>query len=48
MELAGQLSFISVGIGIALVIFGLIKYFRQRSEEKQRQRERRPTDGNPL
>lgn len=48
MELAGQLSFISVGIGIVLVILGLIKYFRQRAEEKRQRQERHPPDGKPL
>ena len=37
MELAGQLSVISVGIGIILVISGLVKYFRQRAERKRRE-----------
>ena len=38
MELAGQLSVISVGIGIILVIYGIIKYFRQRAELKRGER----------
>ena len=35
MELAGQLSAVSVGIGIILVIFGLVKFFRQRAQQKR-------------
>lgn len=35
MELAGQLSFISVGIGVVLVAYGLVKYFKQRAEQKR-------------
>ena len=33
MELASQLSVISVGIGIILFGFGLVKYFKQRAEQ---------------
>ncbi len=39
MELASQLSFISVGIGVALVIHGLFKFFKQRSAQKRQERE---------
>lgn len=42
MELASQLSIISVGIGAIMVVFGLIKFFRQRAEQKRQQR--RATD----
>lgn len=45
MELAGQLSVISVGIGIILVIYGIVKYFRQRAELKRRERTDGTTEG---
>ena len=44
MELASQLSFISVGIGVIMVIFGLVKYFKQRAAAKRLQRGEQPTD----
>ncbi|MCQ3803744.1 MAG: hypothetical protein OXC98_10175 [bacterium] len=37
MELASQLSFISVGIGVIMVIYGIVKFFRQRADLKKRQ-----------
>lgn len=45
MELAGQLSMISVGIGIVLVVFGLVKFFRHRAEQKRQERPEPHTDG---
>ena len=45
MELASQLSFISVGIGIIMVVLGLVKYFRQRAEQRRVQRAQGPPDG---
>lgn len=45
MELASQLSFISVGIGIIMVILGLVKYFKQRAALKRTQAEG-PTESN--
>ena len=47
MELAGQLSFISVGIGIIMVIFGLVKYFKQRAALKKMQVEGPPESHEP-
>jgi len=35
MELAGQLSMISVGIGIILVAYPLIKHFRRWAHQKK-------------
>ncbi|MCE2526448.1 MAG: hypothetical protein J4G00_02805 [Actinomycetia bacterium] len=45
MELASQLSFISVGIGVIMVIYGLVKFFRQRAEQKRRARDQHSRDG---
>ena len=46
MELASQLSFISVGIGIIMVVLGLVKYFKQRAALKRMQQAEGPADGN--
>ena len=46
MELASQLSFISVGIGIIMVILGLVKYFKQRSGQKRVQQSQGPISGD--
>ncbi len=35
MELASQLSFISVGIGAVMIIYGLVKFFKQRAALKR-------------
>ena len=48
MELASQLSFISVGVGIILVVLGLVKYFRQRAEQRRMQQEQWPPSGDDL
>ena len=45
MELASQLSFISVGIGVIMVIYGLVKFFRQRAEQKRRESDQHSSDG---
>ncbi|MDE0120835.1 MAG: hypothetical protein OXS33_03770 [bacterium] len=47
MELASQLSFISVGIGIIMVILGLVKYFKQRAALKRMQAEGLPESNEP-
>lgn len=47
MELASQLSFISVGIGIIMVVFGLVKYFKQRAALKRMQAEGPPEGNGP-
>ncbi|MCY3562783.1 MAG: hypothetical protein OXH26_02500 [bacterium] len=47
MELAGQLSFISVGIGIIMVILGLVKYFKQRAAQNRMQAEDSPESNEP-
>ena len=47
MELASQLSFISVGIGIIMVILGLVKYFKQRAALKRMQAEGPPESNEP-
>ena len=44
MELASQLSFISVGIGIIMVVLGLVKYFKQRAALKRMQQAEGPGD----
>ena len=44
MELASQLSFISVGIGVIMVIWGIVKFFKQRAELKRRQDSERSGD----
>ena len=46
MELASQLSFISVGIGIIIVVLGLVKYFKQRAEQKRMQQAQGPRSGD--
>lgn len=45
MELASQLSFISVGIGVIMVIYGIVKFFKQRAELKRHQDSERSGDG---
>ena len=45
MDLASQLSIISVGIGIVLVVFGLIKYFKQRAERIRLRRQQQAIGG---
>ena len=35
MELANQLSMISVGVGIAIVVYAFVRHFRQRSHQKK-------------
>ena len=47
MELAGQLSFISVGIGIIMVILGLVKYFKQRAALRRMLAEDQPESNEP-
>ena len=48
MELASQLSFISVGIGIIMVVLGLVMYFKQRAAlKKMQQAEGSPSDDEP-
>ncbi len=45
MRLASQLSFISVGIGVVMVIYGLIRFFKQRAELKRNPDSERSNDG---
>ncbi len=44
MELAGQLSTISIVIGVIMVILGLIKFFRERAGSKRRRPREAPPD----
>jgi membrane protein implicated in regulation of membrane protease activity len=44
MELASQLSIISVVIGSLLIVYGLVRYFRERAEQKRRQRSEQTSD----
>ena len=44
MELASQLSIISVGIGIVLIISAFVRHFRQRSRAQKQHPGESPDD----